>query len=60
MERIARALQGWQEFGTHAIRGLRSGRRVQSYMGRSTPATTVLYNKAGARWRQAEIAKLFS
>lgn len=32
---------------------------LQSYMGHASPSTSSLYNKAGARRRQQEIAKLF-
>ncbi len=33
---------------------------VQSYLGHASPSTTALYNKAGARRRQREIAKLLA
>jgi integrase len=33
---------------------------VQSYLGHASPATTAIYNKAGARRRQREIAKLLA
>ncbi|MFV8598621.1 phage integrase family protein [Ralstonia pseudosolanacearum] len=32
----------------------------QSYMGHASPATTMIYSKAGARRRQREVAKLFA
>ncbi|AZU59777.1 integrase (plasmid) [Ralstonia solanacearum] len=33
---------------------------VQSYLGHASPSTTAIYNKAGARRRQREIAKLLA
>ncbi|WP_426400807.1 tyrosine-type recombinase/integrase (plasmid) [Ralstonia sp. R-29] len=33
---------------------------MQSYLGHASPATTALYNKAGTRRRQHEIAKLLA
>lgn len=47
-------------FGTHATEAGVPVDVLQSYMGHATPATTALYNKAGARRRRAEIGKLFS
>ncbi|RYP44802.1 hypothetical protein DL770_011459 [Monosporascus sp. CRB-9-2] len=32
----------------------------QSYLGHASPATSAIYDKAGARRRQREVAKLFS
>jgi integrase/recombinase XerC len=47
-------------FGTAATEAQVPGDVVQSYLGHASPATTALYNKAGARRRRQEIGKLFA
>lgn len=46
-------------FGTDATDANVPGDVVQNYLGHASPATTAIYNKAGARRRQGEIGKLF-